>query len=455
MQHDVLKTDTHARSPTGLSLLRRQALSRLSGLGALGLAGPLAFAWPAPAQAQFRIDVTGVGATQVPVAVAGFRDEAGAGLPLAQVIRSDLERSGLFRTFVADAVLDERSTVALPDWKAKGADALVAGSVSRLADGRWDVRFKLWDAVRNEQLIGQSKLVLPPDLRLAAHRIADDIQLMLTGEPGVNATRIAYVLKVGRRFSLHVTDADGEGVQVALASNEPIISPAWSPDGRQLAYVSFESQKAVVWVQDVATGARRMLANFRGSNSAPAWSPDGRQLAVTLSSEGIAQLYLLPAAGGTPQRLTRSSAIDTEAAFAPDGKSLFFISDRGGGPQVYRLPLAGGSNAGAAERVTFSGSYNISPAISPDGRLLAYIARQGNAYRLVTQDLSSGAVTPLTDTSDDESPSFAPNGRQIVYASRIRGADVLVTTTLDGKIKTRLVSSGADVREPAWGPFRV
>jgi len=284
--------------------------------------------------------------------------------------------------------------------------------------------------------------VLPADLRLAAHRIADEIQLKLTGEPGVNATRIAYVLKVGRRFTLHVADADGEGLQVALASNEPIISPAWSPDGRQLAYVSFETQKAVVWVQDVATGARRMLANFRGTNSAPAWSPDGRQIAV-----------MLPASGGTPVRLTRSSAIDTEATFAPDGKSLYFVSDRGGGPQIYRLPLNGGA-AGSPERLTFNGSYNISPAISPDGKLMAYITRQGNAFKLVTQDLGSGAVMPLTDTSDDESPSFAPNGRQIVYASRIRGADVLVTTTLDGKIKTRLVSSGADVREPAWGPFR-
>ncbi len=426
----------------------------MSRLAAVGLAGPAAW-WHAPAaQAQFRIDVTGVGATQVPVAVAAFRDEAAAGQPVGQIIRNDLERSGVFRTFAANAVLDERSAVSLAEWKAKGADALVGGSVSRLADGRFDVRFKLWDAVRNEELLGQSKLVLPADLRLAAHRIADDIQLMLTGEKGVNATRIAYVLKTGARFTLHVTDADGEGIQVALASNEPIISPAWSPDGTQLAYVSFETQKAVVWVQDVATGARRMVANFRGSNSAPTWSPDSRQLVVTLSSEGIAQLFTIPAAGGTPVRLVRSGAIDTEAAWAPDGKSLFFVSDRGGGPQIYRLPMAGAAAAGGAQRVSFSGGYNISPAVSPDGKLLAYITRQGNAYRLVTQDLDSGVVTPLTDTSDDESPSFAPNGRQIVYASRVRGADVLVTTTLDGKIKTRLVSSGADVREPAWGPFR-
>ena len=402
-----------------------------------------------PAAAQFRVQITGVGATQIPVALAALRDEGASGVAVSAIVRADLERSGLFRVLPAEGNLDERSSVDLAAWRGRGADALVAGSVARLADGRFDVRYKLWDAVRNEQLLGQSKLVLAGDLRLAAHRVADEIHEKLTGERGVNATRIAYVIKAGQRFTLHVTDADGEGGQVALASPEPIISPAWSPDGRQLAYVSFESQKAVVWVQDLGTGQRRMLANFRGSNSAPAWSPDGRQLALTLSQEGLSQLYLLPVQGGSPVRLTRSGAIDTEAVFSPDGRQIYFVSDRGGGPQIYRLPTAGGN----AERVSFSGGYNISPAISPDGKLLAYITRQGSAYRLMTQDLEGGTPQALTDTNDDESPSFAPNGRLLVYATRQQGSDVLMTTTLDGKIKTRLLSSGADMREPAWGPY--
>ena len=403
-----------------------------------------------PAAAQFRIEISGVGATQVPVTVAVFRNEDKAGVAVAEIVRADLERSGLFRASPATLPLDERSSVNLPEWRARGADALVAGSVSRLADGRFDVRFKLWDTVKGEELLGQSKVVLGPDLRLAAHRVADEIHQQLTGEPGVYATRIAYVTRRGRRFSLHVTDADGEGGQVAVASPEPIISPAWSPDGRQLAYVSFESQKAVVWVQDLLTGGRRMVANFRGSNSAPAWSPDGQQLAVALARDGLTQLYILLLAGGAPIRLTHSNAIDTEPVFAPNGRSIYFVSDRGGGPQIYRITLGGG----AAERITFNGGYNISPAISPDGRLLAYISRQGDAYKLTLLDLDGGG-TPLTltDTQDDESPSFAPNGRLLVYASRVQGKDVLMTTTLDGKIKTRLLSSGSDVREPAWGPF--
>jgi len=404
-----------------------------------------------PALAQFRLEISGVGATQVPVAVAPFRDEAAASVAVSRVVRADLERSGLLRTVDAEATLDERSVVDLPPLRARGIDALLAGSVTRLADGRYDVRYKLWDAVRGEEVLGQSKVVLEGDLRLAAHRVADEVQHKLTGERGVNATRVAYVVREGRRYTLHVTDADGEGGAVALASPESIISPAWSPDGRQLAYVSFETQKAVVWVQDITTGARRLVANFRGSNSAPAWSPDGQRLVVTLSQDGLAQLYTLPAAGGTPTRLTRSSGIDTEAAFTPDGKTVYFVSDRGGGPQVYRVPASGGN----ADRVTFKGDYNISPAVSPDGRQLAYITRISGGFRLMLQDLADGTVLPLSDTQDDESPSFAPNGRLLVYATRIQGTDVLMTTTLDGKIKTRLLSTsrGADMREPAWGPY--
>ena len=412
----------------------------LASLGALA-------AWPAAAQ--FRVEVSGVGARQIPVTIASFRDQDKAGAPVADIVHADLERSGLFRASPAGTALDERSSVVLADWRARGADALLAGSVTRLSDGRFDVRYKLWDAVKNEEVMGQSKVVPAADLRLAAHRVADEVHQRLTGETGVNATRIAYVLRTGRRFTLHITDADGEGGQVAVASPEPIISPAWSPDGRRLAYVSFETQKAVVWVQDLSTGERRMVANFRGSNSAPAWSPDGRQLAVALSRDGLTQLFTMPVAGGTPQRVTSSNSIDTEPVFSPDGRRLYFVSDRGGGPQIYRVDAGGGP----VERVTFAGNYNISPAISPDGRLLAFVTRQGAAFRLMTMDLDGGAATALTDTADDESPSFAPNGRLLVYATRAQGQDVLMTSTLDGKIKTRLLSSGADMREPAWGPY--
>jgi TolB protein len=425
----------------------RRAL--LAALGTAGALGPLAVA---PALAQFRIEVTGVGATQVPMAVATFRDEQLAGLGVSAIVRADLARSGLFRLIdVADA-LDERSLPVLGDWRQRGTDALVGGSVTRLPDGRFELRYKLWDVVRGEELVGKSQTVVAGDLRLAAHRIADEIHQNLIGEPGVFATRIAYVVQQGPQYALLVTDADGENAQVALNSLDPIISPAWAPDGRQLAYVSFESQKAVVWVQDTASGKRRILANFRGSNSAPAWAPDGSSLTLALSQGGSTQLWRIGANGGAPVQLTTSRSIDTEPVYTPDGSQLYFVSDRGGGPQIYRMPAQ--AVGAPPERVTFDGDYNTSPALSPDGRMLAYISRVGSsAFKLMTLDLGTGTVRAVTATRDDESPSFAPNSRLIVYATRLEGRDVLMTTTLDGRIKTRLLTSGADVREPAWGPY--
>jgi TolB protein len=399
------------------------------------------------AAAQFRVEISGVGANQLPIALPAFSGADGA--LVAGIIGADLQRSGLFALVANPPSGDERGPVALEALRALRADSVLNGSALRLADGRVELRYRLWDVVRNQSLIERSTAVLAADLRLAAHRIADQVYERLTGEPGVFATRIAYVLRSGNRFTLNVADADGEGGQVALTSAEPIISPAWAPNGRELAYVSFEAQKAVVWTQELSSGVRRVLANFPGSNSAPAWAPDGRSLAVTLSRGGPAQLHLISRDGGAPQRLTSSSAIDTEPVFSPDGRSVYFVSDRGGGPQIYRVGLGGGN----PERVSFAGAYNISPTLSPDGKQMAYVTRQGNAFRVMLLELASGNLSAVSDTQDDESPSFAPNGRLLVYATRAQGRDVLMTSTLDGRIRTRLISSGADMREPAWGPF--
>jgi len=404
-----------------------------------------------PVFSQFRVEVSGVGLTQLPIAITAFRGEDAAPQKIAAIVMADLERSGQFRGIdSAGGVLDEVSRPDMTVWRQKGADSLASGSVLKLADGRYDVRFRLWDVVRGQDIGRDGHVVVQGDLRLAAHLIADYIYLKLTGDKGVFSTRIAYVTKMAQRYQLWVADADGENAQSAFTSPEPIISPAWSPNGSQLAYVSFESRKPVVYTHDVASGKRRLIANFRGSNSAPAWSPDGRTLAVTLSRDGGSQLYAIDAAGGEPRRLAQSSSIDTEPTYSPDGKSIYFVSDRGGSPQIYKMAASGGNS----DRVTFVGSYNISPSISPDGRWMAYISRVSGAFKLHVMELATGSVNAISDTSSDESPSFSPNSRLIVYATQQQGREILMTTTLDGKIKARLSGQNGNIREPDWGPFQ-
>jgi TolB protein len=432
------------RYETGAGTARRRDV-----MGALA-ALPL-LAWPLnDALAQFRVEVSGVGLTQFPFSATAFRGNDAATQDMAAIVRADLERSGQFR-FVPplNALLDETSRPDLAPWRQQGADSLLTGSVTRLADGRFDVRFRLWDVVRAQDLGGLSYPVAASDLRLAAHRIADFVYEKITGEKGVFSTRIAYITKTGGSHNLWVADADGQNARAALTSPEPIISPSWAPSGAQLAYVSFEARKPVIYVHDVASGRRRLLANFKGSNSAPSWSPDGRQLVATLSLSGSAQIYAMDVNGGEPRRLSQSDSIDTEPVFSPDGRTIYFVSDRGGSPQVYRM----GAQGGRAERVTFTGNYNISPAPSPDGRWLAFISRVNGLFKLHVMELSTGTVTALTDSGADESPSFSPNSRLIIYATRDKGQEALMTTTVDGRIKTRLAGAQGDIREPEWGPF--
>jgi len=411
------------------------------------LAGVLA----RPASAQMRVEITGVGSQQFPVAVANFASDGSAPQDVPGIIRADLTRSGLFRLIDPGAApMSEAVTVNFPDWKSRGADALAVGSVSRLADGRYDVRFRLYDTVKSAQLDGQAYVSSAEELRLTAHKIADRIYEKLTGDKGVFATRIAYVVQFGRAsYELQIADADGANPKTALRSREPIISPTWAPDGDHIGYVSFETGKAAVYVQALSSGERHMVANYRGSNSAPAFSPDGKTLAVALSKDGNTEIYAMNVDGSNLRRLTQNAAIDTEPVFSPDGGSIYFTSDRGGLPQIYRMSASGGD----ATRITFNGDYNITPRISPDGKTLAYVSRRNGLFQVEVLDLATAQELTVTDTVHDESPSFAPNGRLLLYATEVGGRGILASASVDGRVRTRLTGPNGDVREPTWGPF--
>lgn len=415
----------------------------------------LSWLWPvllllgaSHAQAQMTIEIIGGAQHRVPVAILPFAAPPQTGVNPGDVITNNLAQSGYFR------ILDPRGAVSpaqvaelsLPAWRQRGAEAVVIGQVTPVPGGRVEVRFWLFDSVRQTQLAAMSYTTTPAGMRSVAHRISDVVHERLLGEPGAYSGRIAYILKRAGRFELQVADADSQNAVTVTASQEPLISPAWSPDGTRLAYVSFEDQKPVVYVQNLADGSRQAVARFRGSNSAPAWSPDGRTLAVALSKDATSQIYLLNLDTRELQRFTRGGAIDTEPVFSPDGRWLYFTSDRGGSPQIYRAAL----DTGATTRITFEGGYNVSPALSPDGRTLAFVHRRDGRFQIAVMDLASRQMQTLTDTAFDESPSFAPNGRQLLYATLVNGRGVLATVSVDGRVRQRLSQSG-DLREPAWG----
>jgi TolB protein len=428
--------------------LRRLAAvaTLLAGLAALSL----------PAHAQLTVQITRGVTTPIPVAVVPFGGAGPLPVDAAQVIGADLERSGRFQALPRAAMLQKPSRAGELDfaqWRLLKTDFVVIGRV--VANGeRLAVEFELYNVVTGERLLGYSQPATSASLRLAAHRAADMIYEKILGVPGAFATRIAYVSLEGtpaaRRWRLIVADADGENQKAVLDSPEPVMSPAWSPDGTRLAYVSFEGRMSSVYIQSVDSGARERVSARAGINGAPAWSPDGKRLAVTLSQpDGNVDVFVLDLATRALTRITDDPAIDTEPCWAPDGKSLYFTSDRAGRPQIYRITLAAGERP---KRITFEGAYNARPRVSPDGTQLAIVTLDQGAYRIGAVDLASGRSRVLSSGHLDEGPSFAPNGQTVIFAAREGGRGVLETVAIDGSVTSRISSASGDVREPAWSP---
>lgn len=402
-----------------------------------------------PAQAILTIEIVGSGENQIPIAVVPFTGNAVLAKDVSKVVATDLQRSGLFQLIdPAGKAPKGPSDVVYADWTGV-ADNLVIGSVNELPNGRVEVKVRLLDVNKKSELVAQAVSARKDQLRAISHRVADIIYEKLTGDAGIFGTRIAYINRQGQAYRLVVADSDGFGEQAVLAINQPILSPAWSPDGSHLAYVTLEKGHAVVYVQSLYTNQRIELANFSGSNSAPAWSPDGKYLALVLTRDGSSQIYLVRTNGSELRRLTFGGSIDTEPNFSPDGQHLLFTSDRGGSAQVYRMSIDGGS----PERLTFEGSSNFSPRYSPDGKSFVFSHESGGHFYVAVYDFESRQIQLLTEGGWEKKPSFSPNGKLVLYSSEAKLHGILATVSSDGRVKQRMFPQSGDIREPIWGPF--
>lgn len=425
----------------------------------IGISFFLVLTGPLRAELVIELDAVGVKPTPMAVVPFGWQGSGAAPMDIAGVIGADLKRSGRFAPIDEANMLQKPTTgseVSFNDWRRVEAEVIVIGRLVENAPDDFSLQFQLFDVYTARQILGYRLPSSKRGLRLAAHRAADMIYEQLTGIKGIFSTRIAYVTVNGtpgnELYEIVVADADGENqYKITESRGLPLMSPAWSPDGRRLAYVSFEGNRSSIVVQTLRTGTTQRVSQRAGINGAPAWSPDGRKLALTLSGEdGNPDIWIMTVAGQSLQRLTTSSAIDTEANWSPDGRYIYFTSDRAGGPQVYRVSASGGK----PERVTFEGRYNARPRLSADGEKVAVVHDDRGKFRIAVVDIDDSDVQILTEGNLDESPAFAPNGETLIYATRAGARGVLATVSIDGAIRQRLAAREGDVREPVWSPFR-
>ena len=411
------------------------------------------------AQAALTIEIAGGAEGALPIAVVPFdTSKLTSKLPadIAQIVSSDLNRSGVLKAMERNKLPANphfSKQVKYARWKSAGQEYLVVGRVFEVSAGLYNIEFQLLDVLKQKQLLGQRMRTKKRNLRSRAHQISDLIYEKITGTPGAFNTRIAYVKvqeNAARKYVLQVSDTDGFNAQNVLESDEPIMSPSWSPDGKSLAYVSFEKKRAEIFIQHLATARRSKVAGFRGLNNAPSWSPDGKFLALVLSKDGSPDIYTLNTSTKRLKRLTRHRSIDTEPVWSNNGRSIIFTSDRSGSPQLYEISVDGGK----PRRLTYEGRYNAAPSLSPDGKYIAMVHADRGQYKIAYLERASGTLTVLTDSTLDESPSFSPNGKMVLYASSQKGKGFLYAVSIDGRAKHKLSDQAGNVQEPVWGPFK-
>lgn len=428
----------------------------LVGLVVAVLLGP---AWLSAAESLDTIIIDTGYDKQTRIAVVPFRQgpEFAKQQQMSDIVSFDLARSGQFSPLDMENMLSfptSRGEVFFRDWRVLGVEYLVIGTTAVDALGNLSVGYELYDVLNERQMLNQRKTANRDQWRDVAHKISDEVFEAITGVPGAFSTRLLYVLATNAgspsaRFSLEMADSDGERTRTLFSSDEPLLSASWSPDGKRVAYVSFEGGRPAIVLQEVATGIRRRLTQFKGINSSPTFSPDGASMAMVLSRDGNPEVYVMSLADRRLRRVTRHHGIDTEPSWSPDGKHLIFTSDRGGRPQIYQVELA----TNFVERLTFQGDYNARARLLPGGKHLIFVHRSQGVFHIAWQDLERDDLRVLTTTSLDESPSIAPNGTMLIYATQDKGRGILAVVSIDGRVKYRLPSSRGDVREPAWSPY--
>ncbi|MFT3792992.1 MAG: Tol-Pal system beta propeller repeat protein TolB [Rudaea sp.] len=421
----------------------------------------LAFAvWATPLFAQgLTLEIANGNASALPIAVVPFQWQ-GSGAPpetnVSDIVANDLNRCGQFRALPKSDVVEtpaRGSEIKFPTWRLLKQDYIVVGRVIDQGAGEIKVEFELYTVGDQKNLASLAISGQRSDLRGIAHRVADTVYEKITGVRGAFDTRIAYVTARGTgnnaSYALMIADSDGYGPQQVVTSRQPLLSPAWSPDGRKLAYESFERGSSAIYIQDIATGAREVVSARKGINSSPAFSPDGSKLALSLSNGVNPDIYVMDLGSRSLTQLTRNYAIDTEPVWSSDGATIYFTSDRGGKPQIYQVSVGGGES-----RITFAGDQNLKASVSYDGKKIAMSQGNKNMYHIAVLDRASGSNTPISPGNFDESPSFAPNASMLLYAATEGPRDVLYAVSADGRVRQRLVLADGDVRTPAWGPYR-
>lgn len=414
---------------------------------------------PGVALAALTIEITEGVEGALPIAVVPFdisKLNARPPADVAEIVANDLNRSGIFKAMDRKALVGQpnySAQVRYSRWRAAGVEYLVVGRIFPKDSGQYDIQFQLLDVLKQKQILGYSLPVKKRKMRSSAHEISDLIYEQITGTRGAFNTRIAYIkaqTDEARKYILQVADTDGFNAQTVLESDEPLMSPSWSPDGQSLAYVSFENKRPEIFIQHLASAKRSKISGFKGINGAPSWSPDGKNLALVLSKDGGADIYVMNIASKRLRRLTRHRGIDTEPVWSENGKSIIFTSNRSGSPQLYEIPASGGK----PKRVTFEGRYNSAASVSPDGKYIAMVNGERGQYKIAQYERQTGNLTVLTDGALDESPSFSPNGKMVLYASTSGNNGVLFAVSVDGRAKHRLSDQSGDIREPVWGPYK-